>query len=866
MPTCFRSITGVNYPVEESLPQLKRALQCSLNAILSAEPGAGKSTIVPPSLLSEPWLGENRILILQPRRVAALSIARRIAFLTGTAYGQLVGHSIRFSSNISRATKIEVMTEGILTRRLQKDPLLEGVGLIIFDEFHERSIDADLCLAMVREIQREIRPDLRVLVMSATLDTARLEAFLDRPEIIRSKGFLYPVRVEYVPPGVSRDQFLEIASVIDRVIQQSESAEEFLVFLPGIGEINRVKSYLENSSSSCGRAILALHGSMPVEEQEQILGRCEGSRVILSTNIAETSLTVDGITTVIDSGYCRKISFDSQTGLEKLDLKRISRSAAAQRAGRAGRTRSGRAIRLYSQSEFEQFEEHEPAEILTVNPVSAVLEVFAWGKDPEKFAWFEAPSENVLKADIKLLRLLGAVDANNKTTPVGRRMARLPVEPRLARMLLAAESSGILQVGALAAAILSEKDFVLPRKNTTDYDRQAIETDIELRLEYLADPQGQNSTVRSYNIDSAVVNRVRRIHRQLLGALGSGADDGIITLDQNTRNKLRKALLSAFPDRVCQRRDQSGSFTICSGQGLGTGKSDSLHDSQYILALKADARLRKSSREGRIFLACSINGEWLRSMLAESCRIADEVDFVEESGRIISRERVWYDQLLISNKVSSVKDAQRQAVEQLLKQKVLNDRVRALGLEEKNIQNFLHKVKLLQTIKAGKEFPDIDECWFSRFIEENISGCLSFADLRKTDLVSYYLQGLPWKMQQDFARLVPDEFKAPSGRLVIIDYQLDGLPVLAIKIQELFGLMETPRICNGEVQLLLHLLSPAGRPVQITADLKSFWQNGYKQVISELKGRYPKHPWPDNPEKAVPFRGTKKQLIKKLSE
>ncbi|MBQ3643792.1 MAG: ATP-dependent RNA helicase [Candidatus Riflebacteria bacterium] len=531
----------MNYPIESSLEDIKQALAGNKNLILTAEPGAGKSTVVPLALMNEAWLEGKKIVMLQPRRVAAVAVANRMSETHGSEPGKSIGYSVRFSSNIKPSTKIEVLTEGILTKRIQKDPFLEDVGLVIFDEFHERSIHADLGLALCCEIKRDVRPDLRLMVMSATIDTGLICNYLNNSEVISGKGFLYPVTIEYKPISVGRSYFDNTAKAIYEIVTSSDKNEEYLVFLPGIGEINRVKDYLESTSLGQTHDILTLHGSMGIKEQQRVLGshriakqcsplsqQADSSptirggasgesrpRVILSTNIAETSLTIEGITTVIDTGYARQNRFNPETGLNKLEMVRISKASAKQRAGRAGRLKAGRAIRLYSKAEFENFAENEIPEILRSDPTSSILELYSWGiKDPFKFNWLESPSKESIEHSIELLKMLGAVDEKTSVTELGKKMNSIPAEPRLAAMLIKAKEAGCLEEAALATAIIEEKDFI----NSNRHSEPLNEVDPDLFLRLLAF-EDKSALSNEYSVDSFIMKRILKEQKQLLDQL-----------------------------------------------------------------------------------------------------------------------------------------------------------------------------------------------------------------------------------------------------------------------------------------------------------------------------------------------------------
>ena len=846
------------FPVEASLPQIRSNLADNTDVILSAAPGAGKSTIVPLALKDESWLAGQRIIILQPRRIAAVALARRMAFLDGSKPGVVIGHQIRFDNNTTASTRIEVVTEGILTRRLQKDPLLEGVGLVIFDEFHERSVHTDLCLALCREIKREVRPDLRLMLMSATADLVLAQSFLDHPRLVEGKGFLHPVEVHYRPLTGGRDYSAALARAVEQIIGESGADEEFLVFLPGIGEIRQVADFLERSRVTVGRQIMILHGSLAIGDQEKILQPAACPRIILSTNIAETSLTIDGITRVIDSGQARWLEIDAQSGLEQLQLHRISRSSAAQRAGRAGRVKPGQAFRLWSLSEHQQLAENDQPEILRIDPTAAVLELYAWGcRDPLQFNWLQSPGTEKIGRSIELLKLLGAVDDIGKITVDGRRMVELPVEPRLARMLLTASVLGIAETAALAAAVIGERDFV--KRSYSDNAVTKIDNDLDWRLQLLTDKRSAELP-SGIETDHGAIARIFKIQRQLLDLLGKMTNQRSV----NARHRLHQSLLAAFPDRVCRRRTDasSGSFTICSGQGLSLNETGLLPGERLLLAFRLDLTQRAGASDGRIFLACALEEDLLRTQsLYQPKR---EIFFSEARARVLARERVWYGKLLLSDCESSIKAEETAAAGQILLQAALADIDRAMALDNQNNQDFISRVATLKACPAGTGFPALDAGWLAEQIHTLAPGSGSFADLQKQNLEQLYLQQLSWKERELFDKLVPERFVVPSGSAIRIQYQSDGAPILAVKIQELFGMAQTPTICNGQRCLLLHLLTPAGRPVQITADLVSFWQSGYQQVVKELKGRYPRHPWPDEPGQAIAFHGTKKQLARKL--
>ena len=916
----------MNYPIESSLEGIKKALTANKDLILTAEPGAGKSTVVPLALINEAWLEGKKIVMLQPRRVAAVAVANRMAEIHGSVPGKTVGYSVRFNSNIKPSTKIEVLTEGILTKRIQRDPFLEDVGLVIFDEFHERSINADLGLALCCEIKKDVRPDLRIMVMSATIDTELISNYLENSEVISGKGFLYPVTVEYKPVGAGRNYFDNAAKAIYEIVASSDKKEEYLVFLPGIGEINRVKDYLESTSLGLSHDILTLHGSMNIKDQQRVLAtsverplqslrdglptnsggasREKVPRIILSTNIAETSLTIEGITTVIDTGYARQNQFNTETGLNKLEMVRISKASAKQRAGRAGRLKAGRAIRLYSKAEFENFAENEIPEILRSDPTSSILELYSWGiKDPFKFNWLESPTKESIEHSIELLKMLGAIDEKKSVTELGKRINSIPAEPRLAAMLIKAKEAGCLEEAALATAIIEEKDFlnnnrhceslkeVWQSNNTLFFKRppqslrdssptihggasklenngspnsfsnfegaseKGVDPDLFLRLLAFEDKSALPS---QYSLDNQIMKRILKEQQQLFKTI-MNEESGTSNL-KNNYNSLRKVLFQAFPDRICQRRTQGGnSYTLCNGQGLSIDSDSLLKDCEYILSLKQDTKLRSSTSDGKIFLACKIELDWL--LQSSAIKKAREIFFSEKINKICVKERIRYGSLLLKEQESKLTEKELETALDCFCKAILADKNKAFDLNEKSNSSFIGRLNAIKATSYSKFYPDIDEKWLKNTLASICStDNLSFDWLQKQGISSLYLNQLSWKQREDFEKLVPERIKVPTGSNIKIDYTQSEHPVLPVKMQEMFGQAQSPSICNGEIKLTVHLLSPAGRPMQITSDLASFWQNGYKTIVGELRGRYPKHLWPDDPANTKPTRLTKPKV------
>lgn len=847
------------YPVHKIIPQIKDSLSDGNNLILTADPGAGKSTIVPLELLDEWWLGKGKILILQPRRVAAIAVARRMSWLSQTKPGDLVGHQVRFSKNISDRTRIEVLTEGILTRRIQSDPFLEGISLIIFDEFHERSIHSDLCLALCREIQKDVRPDLRIMVMSATLDTKEMEAYFESSRTVQSEGFLYPVQISHVSPPTTFYKFDGMLDCFKQILSSSSVKESYLVFLPGSAEISFFAAQLKEVARH--HEILPLHGSLPVEEQERVLVSSGKPRIVLATNIAETSLTIEGITTVVDSGFCRKMILESDTGLERLELCRISRASARQRAGRAGRLGPGRAFRLWNKIEHDTLDEFDQPEIHRIDLSGILLELAGWGVcQPENFSWFEAPSIERIKDAQRILRNLLAVDSMGRITDLGKEMLSLPISPRLARMLLFAQGKGAGRLAAMAAAIVSEKDFLLPLNNSMG---SVANSDLFARLDYF---NGKTQLQQNFKMDKRQATRIERVAQQLFSCLKVDKSDK--AKRNNQAESIARALLVAFPDRVCQSHsgENKYSYKICSGQGLRMISGCNLAGEKLLLALKLDSRLRKGSNAGKIFMAIKLEQNWLMEELNELCHIKREISFSEKRKAVSVKNVTRYGDLVIKESEDSLRDEELAEASKLLFDHARLDIKKALNLDSPKNRLFLNRLRVLVECNSDPGFVPINEEWLWGCLENSFIGCVSFSQLQKRSVAELYFAQLPYDFKQKFEKYVPETICVPSGSQIKIEYPDEGAPFLRVKIQEMFGMNESPTICGERLRLIIHFLSPAARPVQITSDLNSFWQNGYKVVVAELRGRYPKHPWPEDPARGVAFAGTRKQLEKKFKK
>jgi ATP-dependent helicase HrpB len=761
-------------PIDGFVPDILRHARTARAVVVTAAPGAGKTTRVPPALVED-----GPVILLQPRRVAARAVARRIASERGWTLGREVGWHVRHERVFSAATSLVVATEGILTARLQQDPLLSPFRTVVIDEFHERSIHGDLGLALAKQAW-VARDDLRIVVMSATLDAARVAAFLGGCPVVEVPGREYPLEISY-RPGVTVED-----AVIDLV--RGAGAGSVLCFLPGAGEIRRAAERLAGARTISGITVLPLHGSLDGDEQDAALRPSDLRRVILATNIAETTLTVPDVTTVVDGGLHKVARHDPGRGIDSLDTERIALDSADQRAGRAGRLGPGRAVRLWDSR--DRLRPHREPEIARVDVASTVLDVLVWGGDPRSFEWYEAPRAEALAAGLELLRRLGAIDERDALTPLGRDLGRVPLHPRLARLVLAARGA---PVAARACALLSERHFVAPRHAATTCDLLSTVED-ERSL-----PPGVLAAAR----------HIRDAARTVLGDL---------VVDRIDETRFRQAVLAAYPDRVAQRRaNDRERFLLASGVGARLARESGVRDADFIVAVDVGGATTANSAatEALVRLATRVEREWLRPTASE---IRYELDptsgsvratRVDRLGAIaLSEQPALADHAHVSPMLAAeyLRRGPSEADEQLLR------RLAFAG----------HVVEFGQLVRMAAEA--------ARHLDE----------IRLADHV-------PADLARRLHTEAPTSLRLPSGRDVRLDYRANGSVVAAVKIQQVFGLKASPRLGPRSVPVTFELLAPNGRPAQITSDLASFWQRGYPEVRKELRARYPKHKWPEEP-------------------
>lgn len=829
-------------PVHEVLPRLREVLAREGLAVLSAPPGAGKTTEVPPALLNEPWMEGKRLLLLEPRRVAARAAAARMASVLGEPVGETVGYRTRGDVRVGPGTRIEVVTEGVLTRLLQSDPSLEGVGAVIFDEFHERNLQGDLGLALTLDAREVLAPALRVLIMSATLETEAVSALLGGATVVGCDGRLHPVEVRYRSrPWPGRIEGL-VALTVREVV--AEHPGDVLVFLPGVGEIMRVGEALAGEGMAEGVDVLPLHGSMEGEAQDRALRMAaEGRRrVILATDIAETSLTLEGVRVVVDSGLARVPRYDPRTGMTRLDTVPVSRASAHQRSGRAGRTGPGVAYRLWTAGDQAGLPERRTPEILEADLTSPALELALWGvRDPASLRWLDAPPAGALSGARTLLHELGALDADGGITAEGRRMAAMGVHPRLAHLLLQA-----VDEGAAAAALSCDLAALLEERDPVQGDAGWEDPDLGLRVSLLrgARPGG-------LAVHGGALERLRREARRLRERMGirsstPGGDQGVDGAE------LGRLLALAYPDRVAMARPgKRGRFVLAGGRGAAMEPSHPLAAEPFLVA----ARLQGRGAEDRILLAAPLREEDLRDRFADRIRAVERVEWSRDSGGVVARREERLGALVL--RTAPLADADADEVALALLQGIRDAGESALPWTE-GARGLVERVTFASGLEPGA-WPDLSPARLMASLEDWLLPLVG--NRRRLDeLASLELERileglLPGGSRHRLDRMAPQRVEVPSGSLVAVDYGEPTAPVLAVRLQELFGLAETPRVGEGRVPLTLHLLSPARRPVQVTRDLASFWRSGYQEVRKELRARYPKHSWPEDPLRAPAVRG-----------
>jgi ATP-dependent helicase HrpB len=816
-------------PIDDVLDELLSALAASPNVVLEAPPGAGKTTRVPLALLGQPWLQGRKILILEPRRIAARAAARRMAHTLGENAGDTVGYRVRMDSKVGPDTRIEAVTDGIFARRIQQDPALEDIGAVLFDEFHERGLESDMGLALALDAQANLRPDLRLLVMSATLDGIAVAGIMGDARIVRAQGRAFPVGIEWQPRPDIRDVTDTTARTIRRALDRDPG--DVLAFLPGVAEIRRVANRLDGLGP--GVDVLPLYGDLPAEAQDRAIQPAIPGRrkIVLATSIAETSLTIDGIGIVVDSGLKRAPRFDPRSGMSRLETVRVSQASAEQRRGRAGRVGPGICWRLWGEAEHRQLALFDRPEIAEADLAPLALELAAWGiADAASLALLDPPPAAAFAQARALLVELGALDGEFRITPHGRAMAALAAHPRLAHMMLAGKARGAGALAAELAALIEERDIL----------RGCREADMRLRLEILARDDDARLPAGA-SLDKGAVARVREASRVWRKRLGVGADTA-------ARSAAGAILGFAYPDRIGKRRGgTAGGYLLSNGRGAAFAQPESIAAEDWIVAADLDG----AAREARIFAAlpttkAEIEEEFAGRIVAE--RIV-EWQPREQAVAAVARRRLGA--IVLDERPA--KDASEAEL-----QKAMLAGVRAMGLAclpwTKAAESLRARVAFLRRAE-GDAWPDLSDAALLDTLETWLAPFLGKATrashLDAIDLVEALLAPLDWQMRKKLDAHAPTHWEVPTGNRIALDYSVDP-PVLAVRLQEMFGATDTPRLAGGKVAVVLHLLSPARRPVQVTQDLAGFWAGTYKDVKRDMKGQYPKHVWPEDPANAAP--------------
>jgi len=805
------------------LDELARTLAGCNAAVLVAPPGAGKTTRVPLALLDEPWTKNKKIIVLEPRRIAARASAERMAKTLGERAGETVGYRVRFGSKVSRATRIEVVTEGIFSRQILDDPELNGVAAVLFDEFHERSLDADLGLALARDAQTGLREDLRLLVMSATLDGARVARLLGDAPVVESEGRAFPVETRYLSRKVDVPLERQMADAIATALRADPGS--VLAFLPGAAEIRRTQNFLEERVSDPSTEIVPLFGALDAAVQDRAIAPApKGSRkVVLATSIAETSLTIEGVRIVVDSGLARVPRYEPDIALTRLETVRASRAAVDQRRGRAGRTEPGICYRLWDEPQTASLAAYTQPEILSADLSSLVLDLAQWGvSDPTSLSFLDSPPAPALKEAKGLLAELNALDGDGRITTEGKRLRALALPPRLARMIVDSAALGAGDAAAEIAAILTERGL---GGDSVDLDHRLD----QFRRDRSQRAQSARDLARRWAAQVAVPPPPAS------GDLGSGV-----------------MLAFAFPDRVAKNRG-NGSFVLANGRGAAVEQTSSLARAPYI----AVGELTGTAASGRILLAAPLSQEEIESRFADHIETSDEITFDRAALALRARRKKTLHAITLSEAPLALTPSGETA-------RILADGLMAAGLDRlpwsKSAKQWRDRVMFLRKAE-GESWPDLSDDALTANAADWLVPALhdkaSLKEFSAGDLSEALLTRLPWELRARLEREAPTHFEAPTGTMLAIDYEAEQGPTIAVRLQELFGLNTHPSIARGKVPLVLELLSPAQRPVQVTRDLPGFWRGSYAAVRSDLRGRYPRHPWPEDPASALPTRRVK---------
>ncbi|MBX7096921.1 MAG: ATP-dependent helicase HrpB [Myxococcaceae bacterium] len=836
-------------PIDEALPRVIAGLRQTGTLVLEAPPGAGKTTRVPPAILDQGLAGSGEIVVLQPRRLAARLAANRVADERGERTGETVGYQVRFEDVSGPKTRIRFLTEGLLTRRLVSDPTLKGVSVVVLDEFHERHLAGDLALALCRRLQLGPRKDLKLVVMSATLDAAPIAAWLGDAPQVRSEGKRFDVELEHLPSDDPRPVHELSLAALKKLVQRGLDGD-VLVFLPGASEIRRTREVSEDLCSRHGLELHVLHGDLSPQEQDRAIRPGKQRKVILSTNVAETSVTIEGVSAVIDSGLARVAAHSPWSGMPTLKVQKVAKASAIQRAGRAGRTRAGVCLRLFTKGDFDGRPFADPPEIRRLDLADTVLALRASGvTDARTFPYFEAPAPAALEAAEALLRQLGALDAQGTLSEVGRRMLRIPVHPRQARVLLAAEDAGLAQEGAALAALLGERDLRLETRTRFAghghhaKDVTAGPSDLLELLERFE--QGHERGARSAGVDQGALQTATRVKSQLQRLVDSRR--ATRPADAHAREQaLLRAVLAGYPDRVAKRRRALAPQVVFATGGDATlDETSVVRDAEWLVC--ADAEERKGGVVVR--LASQVEPEWLLDAAPELLRDEDTHVWNAQTERVERVTRLAYGNLAIDETRKSAEPGPEAA-------KVLAKEAVAHGLERfvepQALTLFRARLTLLRTSYPEAGFPEFTDEGLRASLEQLCEGLTSFRELREANVLAQLEAQLTPQQLTLLRAQAPDRVTLPGGRSAQVHYELGQPPWIESRLQDFFGMAKGPAVCGGRVPLVLHLLAPNHRSVQVTTDLAGFWERHYATIRKELMRKYPRHSWPEDGRTAAP--------------
>ncbi|NUN05466.1 MAG: ATP-dependent helicase HrpB [Bdellovibrio sp.] len=828
-------------PIDDFLAEIEEKFKSESNLVITAAPGAGKTTRLPPALLKHV---SKKILVLEPRRMAAIAAAHRIAEEQGWQVGQEIGYQVRFNNKTSDKTRLIFMTEALLARQMIHDPELSDVDLVILDEFHERSMHVDLALGLLRELQ-ELGRDIKILVMSATLEAEKISAYLGNGSVVSVPGKLFELDIRYQKNSQSLQTFPAFYESLFATVKeaQAQSAKDILVFLPGIGEIDRAQNTIQAWADSKNIEVLPLHGSLNIEDQRKALQRSSRQRVILSTNIAESSVTIDGVNTVIDSGLAKSMKQDHRTGFSRLELGRISLSSAIQRAGRAARQFPGVCYRMWNKMDELSFSKSEVAEIQRIDLTESLLFLSAQGvTDFSAFSWFEKPPALAIQNAERFLKISGALDNGNRITVLGRHILHFPLPVRLAKLILVGMEANAVQLSSMLAALLQERD-ILRKEAINSFLGDNLENDLAARLEVLkhfrkdkrAPREASHFALQTVDQSARQIADLARHLKGIKVSAGIQEDDHTLT---------KKILLQAYADRLCRRRGKTDRALMVGGRGVKLQSESLVKNSEFFVALNGVEG--NSDAETVVSLACGFDKEFILNTFKEEIVKIKDVTFNEDKGQFFARE--YRSAFGLALDEPSLSPASPADIAARLPQ-ILSEKIDLVLKGNENLASFWQRLDFLEQ----QEGTALDRSSF--VLEAFTQACLGETKMQtviEKDLVFFFESVFPQDLVQKLRKEIPERIEVPSGSKIKVHYPLDKNPYIEVRIQEVFGMMQTPKVYQGKIPVTLHLLGPNFRPVQVTSSLESFWQNGYPEVRKELRIKYPKHQWPENPADGVP--------------